>query len=253
MLYSAFEADMEIRLPGLLARLGSLIESDRDVLYIRNKPYAPDASLKAREQLQRYHAFQGLTIKDEEAVARIAIDFYVGRRHEVRHDGRAYMKELLGVLARTAIEGEFRQKSFISLSSKFLFFVFPGSTMLYDNFAREGLTRMQFALTGDGPKYIPIAPRFRSDINDRFGERYLPHYVAALHAEYVGFEAAALHCFTMLRPRLARALDEAPEPAVIEGLPYAGEALERRLFDLLLMDHGGRWGDRVSVLEEEAE
>lgn len=138
MLDAAFGTDMESRLPAALVRLGGLAENDRDVLYFRDKPYAPDASERVRAQLRRYYAFQGLTKRDEEAVAQIVLDFYVGRRHEVQHDTRAYMKELLGVLAHTAIEGDFRQKNFISLSSKFLFFVFPGSTMLYDKFARKG-------------------------------------------------------------------------------------------------------------------
>jgi len=233
-----FGAEMESRLPGALARLGALAESDRDVLYFRNKPYAPDASRRAREQLRRYHAFQGLTTRDEETVAQIAIDFYVGRRHEVQHDSRAYMKELLGVLARTAIEGGFRQKNFISLSSKFLFFVFPGSTMLYDKLARQGLVQIQFAVADDGPKYISVPPRYQPGIGDNYVERYIPYYVDALHVEYVGFEDAAVHCFGLLRPRLARALDEVADPAMFESLPYKGEALERRLFDLLLMDYG---------------
>lgn len=241
MLDTDFGAEMENRLPGALARLGLLAESDRDVLYFRNEPYAPDASQRVRAQLRRYRAFQGLTNRDEQAVSQIVLDFYVGRRHEVQHDSRAYMKELLGVLAHTAIEGGFRQKNFISLSSKFLFFVFPGSTMLYDRFSRKGLMQIQFAVAGDGPKYISVPPRFQPGISETYVERYIPYYVDALHAEYLGFEDAAVHCFGALRPHLARALGEAAEPAMIESLPYTGEALERRLFDLLLMDYGRRW------------
>lgn len=240
MVNAALEERIKGRLPAAVARLREAVEGDRDVAVFRQNPYAPDAARRVHDRLASNLVFRGLAKETEHVMSQLVLDFFAGRRHERNHDYRAYMKELLGVLASTAVANGFRQKNFISLASRFLFYVFPDSTLLYDKFSRRGLMRLQLELHDEGPKYFVAVPTFSAELHADYGEDYLDHYVAALYAEYAGFEAAALYCFGVLHHLLEAALAEADRAALERG-PYSGEALDRRLFDLLLMDLGGRW------------